>query len=143
MKLPHPIYAKEVRAMKLLYYNLNLISMLSAPNEYFEAYFHATPRPMRSLLSDIVLAMFAFESSPSIRWMYRRFLIQFVALIYLSYIKRQMDEHGLFKNFTMQTVLNGLDIIELYQQPGHENHIAELTKKQVALYMAMDIGLPT
>lgn len=72
-----------------------------------------------------------------------KLFIQFVALMYLSYIKRQMDEHGLFKNFTMQTLLDELDIIEQYQQPGHESHISELTKKQVALYMAMDVGLPT
>lgn len=32
-----------------------------------------------------------------------KLFIQFIALMYLSYIKKQMDEHGLFKNFTMQT----------------------------------------
>ena len=42
-----------------------------------------------------------------------------------------------------ETLLDELDIIEQYQQPGHESHISELTKKQVALYMAMDVGLPT
>ncbi len=72
-----------------------------------------------------------------------KLFIQFVALMYLSYIKRQMDEHNLFKNFTMQTLLDELDIIEQYCQPGHESHLSELTKKQVALYLAMGVGLPT
>ena len=71
-----------------------------------------------------------------------KLFIQFIALMYLSYIKKQMDEHGLFKNFTMQTLLDELDIIETYHYPGHERPISELTKKQVALYRAMDLSLP-
>ena len=59
--------------MKSLYSNLNLMSMVSALNEHFAAYFHEATRPMRSLLRGIVLAMLAFESIPSIRWMHRRF----------------------------------------------------------------------
>ena len=59
--------------MKSLYSNLNLMSMVSALNEHFAAYFHEATRPMRSLLCGIVLAMLAFESIPSIRWMHRRF----------------------------------------------------------------------
>ena len=43
----------------------------------------------------------------------------------------------------MQTLLDELDIIEQYQQPEHENRIIEMTMKQVALYMAMDVELPT
>ena len=58
--------------MKSLYNNLNLMSMVSALNEYFSAYFHAATRPMRELLCGIVLAMLALESTPSIRWMHRR-----------------------------------------------------------------------
>ena len=59
--------------MKSLYSNLNLMSMVFALNEHFSAYFHAATRPMRRLLCGIVLAMLAFESIPSIRWMHRRF----------------------------------------------------------------------
>lgn len=47
-----------------------------------------------------------------------KLFIQFVALMYLSYIKKHMDDHDLFKPFTMQTLLDDLDIIEYYQQPG-------------------------
>ena len=48
--------------------------------------------------------------------------------MYLSYIKKQIDEHGLFENFTMQTLLDKLDIIETYHYPRHKYHISELTK---------------
>jgi hypothetical protein len=38
-----------------------------------------------------------------------------VALIYLSYLKKAMDDAGLFKNYTMQELLDELDIIERFQ----------------------------
>ena len=38
---------------------------------------------------------------------------QFIALIYLSYIKKQMSEQGLYKSYTMQELLDDLDVIEL------------------------------
>ena len=47
-----------------------------------------------------------------------KLFIQFVALMYLSYIKKHMDDHDLFKSYTMQTLLDDLYIIEYYQQPG-------------------------
>lgn len=54
-----------------------------------------------------------------------------------------MDEKELYKKYTMQTLLDDLDIIELYQQPGRTHHLSEITKKQIALYDAMDVQAPT
>lgn len=71
-----------------------------------------------------------------------KLFVQFLALIYLSYIKKQMDEKGLYKKYTMQTLLDDLDIIELYQQPGRAHHLSEITKKQMALYDAMGVPFP-
>lgn len=68
--------------------------------------------------------------------------VQFLALIYLSYIKKQMEEKGLYKKYTMQTLLDHLDIIEPYQQPGRAHHLSEITKKQMALYDAMGVPFP-
>ena len=56
-----------------------------------------------------------------------KLFVQFLALIYLSYIKKQMDEKGLYKKYTMQTLLDDLDIIELYQQPGRAHHLSEIS----------------
>ena len=47
-----------------------------------------------------------------------KLFIQFVTMMYLSYIKKHMDDHDLFKSYTIQTLLDDLDIIEYYQQPG-------------------------
>ncbi|MCI5566573.1 MAG: hypothetical protein PUI81_03120 [Veillonellaceae bacterium] len=71
-----------------------------------------------------------------------KLFIQFVTLMYLSYIKKKMDENNLFPNFTMQSLLDELDIIETYKQPGNGSHLSEMAVKQVGLYMAMDVGIP-
>ena len=73
--------------MKSLYSNFNLMSMISALNEYFAAYFHAATRPMRSLLCGIVLSMLTLESLPSIRWMHRRFHLSLMASSLNSYYR--------------------------------------------------------
>ena len=51
-----------------------------------------------------------------------KLFVQFVALQLMSYIKRQMDENGLFSGPTMQSLLDELDVIEYYQQPS-KTHI--------------------
>ncbi len=67
---------------------------------------------------------------------------KFVALMYLSYIKKKMEENHIFPNFTMQSLLDELDIIEIYQQRGNGSPLSEMTVKQAGLYMAMDAGIP-
>lgn len=72
-----------------------------------------------------------------------KLFIQFVVMMYLSYIKKHMDDHDLFKSYTMQTLIDDLDIIEYYQQPGKAHHLSEITKKQASLYAAMEDEVPT
>lgn len=72
-----------------------------------------------------------------------KLFVQFLSLIYLSYIKKQMDENGLYKKYTMQTLLDDLDIIELYQQPGKAHHLSAITRKQMVLYDAMGVAIPS
>lgn len=72
-----------------------------------------------------------------------KLFVQFVALQLLSYIKKQMDDNGLFKNYTMQSLLDELDIIEYYQHPGKAHHLSEITEKQRKLYEIMQVSVPT
>jgi transposase len=72
-----------------------------------------------------------------------KLFIQFVALIYLSYIKKAMDDNKLFKTYTMQELLDELDIIEIYQQPGRQHHLGEITNKQKKLYQYMGVEEPS
>jgi transposase len=72
-----------------------------------------------------------------------KLFVQFVALQLMSYIKRQMDVNGLFNDYTMQSLLDELDVIEYYQQPGKAHHLSEITEKQRKLYELMDVYAPT
>ena len=72
-----------------------------------------------------------------------KLFVQFVALQLMSYIKRQMDEHGLFSDHTMQSLLDELDVIEYYQQPGKAHHLSEITQKQRNLYELMGVSAPS
>lgn len=72
-----------------------------------------------------------------------KLFVQFVALIFLSYIKKAMSDNDLFKNFTMQELLDELDIIERFDLPGHRHHIGEMTKKQLYLYECLGVNVPS
>jgi len=72
-----------------------------------------------------------------------KLFVQFIALIYLSYIKKVMSEKNLFKAYTMQELLDEFDIIERFEQPGRKHHIGEMTKKQIELYGLMGVDVPS
>lgn len=62
--------------------------------------------------------------------------VQFVVLMYLSYITAVMSEKGMLKDYTLHEVLDELDVIECFEQPGHRATIGEITKKQKSLYIS-------
>jgi hypothetical protein len=64
---------------------------------------------------------------------------EFVTLIYLSYIKKQKQENNLFKDYTIQGVLDKLDVIECFEQPGQSIGVGEILDKQKQLYH--DLGI--
>ena len=72
-----------------------------------------------------------------------KLFVQFIALQMVSYIKKQMDENGLFSNYTIQSLLDELDTIEYYQQPGKAHHLSEVTTKQCELYKLIGVDAPT
>lgn len=72
-----------------------------------------------------------------------KLFVEFVALIYLSYIKKKMQDKNLFKRYTMQELFDEFDIIECFEQPGRKLRIGEVTKLQTELYEKIDISFPT
>ncbi len=68
-----------------------------------------------------------------------KLFVEFVALIYLSYIKGKMQEKGLFANYTMRQLLDELDVIECYEAPGNALTVGEVLKKQEQLYSDLDV----
>jgi len=46
--------------------------------------------------------------------------VEFIALIYLSYLKKKMQDKNLFKKYTMLELLDEFDIIECFEYPGRD-----------------------
>lgn len=83
------------------------------------------------------------ESVASEEGLEGKMFLQFIALIYLCYIKKVMDDKKLFAQYTLKELLDELDIIEWYHQPGNRPYVGEITGKQKAIYEAMGVSLPT
>ena len=71
-----------------------------------------------------------------------KLFVEFVALIYLSYIKKQMQDTGLFKDYTLATALDKLDVIECFESPGQKLRVGELLEKQKQLYSDLGVDPP-
>ena len=53
-----------------------------------------------------------------------------------------MHESGLFKDYTVQTLLDKLDIIECFENPGFDLRVGEVLKKQRLIYEALNTTPP-
>ena len=63
-----------------------------------------------------------------------KLFVTFVALIYLSHIKKRMEVSGLFKDYTLQSLLDKLDVIECYESPGKALRVGEILEQQKTIY---------
>ena len=68
-----------------------------------------------------------------------KLFVEFVALIYLSYIKKKMEEAGLFSRYTMHELLDELDVIECFSEPGKAPIQGEVLKKQEQIYRELGV----
>lgn len=72
-----------------------------------------------------------------------KFFLQFLALIYVSYIHKHMRDNNLYQNYTMQSLLDSIDVIERYDFNGQRYHCSEMTKKQQNLFSCFGVSPPT
>lgn len=72
-----------------------------------------------------------------------KLFVEFIALIYLSYIKKAMQQKLLFGRYTLNGILDQLDVIECFGRPGHDLMLGEVTKHQVELYYDLGVEPPT
>jgi|GEM_PF-65065 len=72
-----------------------------------------------------------------------KLFVEFVALIYLSYINKQMHDANLYKHHTLAGLLDKLDVIECFEHPGRRLQVGEIIDKQRDLYAALDIEPPS
>ena len=71
-----------------------------------------------------------------------KLFVEFIALIVLSYIKKHMQDAGLFGKYTLQGLLDELDVIESLEVPGKEPIYGEVLERQVKIYEAMGVTPP-
>lgn len=71
-----------------------------------------------------------------------KLFVQFIALIFLSYIKKQMQITELMKDYTIGTLLDKLDVIECFEEPGRSLRVGEVLEKQKDIYTKLDILVP-
>jgi transposase len=71
-----------------------------------------------------------------------KFFLQFLALIFTSFIHKHMSENHLYRNYTMQSLLDSLDVIERYDFEGQRFHCSEITQKQLDLYSCFGLSPP-
>lgn len=68
---------------------------------------------------------------------------EFVALILISHLDHKMKELGLYNNYTMQSLLDKLDVLECFEDANHSLRIGEMLVKQAEIYEALGIEAPT
>lgn len=68
-----------------------------------------------------------------------KLFVEFVTLIYLSYINKKMIDGQLYSKYTMHELLDELDVIECYLEPGKTPSQGEVLMKQEQLYR--DLGV--
>ena len=72
-----------------------------------------------------------------------KLFVQFIGLILLSYITTKMQAGKLFRQHTLQEVLDELDIIECFEVPGQQLQVGEITRRQMYLYATLGVTPPT
>ena len=72
-----------------------------------------------------------------------KLFIEFIALIFLSYIKKQMQINNLYKTYTLNTLLDTIDIIEYFEYPNTKPRVGEILEKQKKIYKAMGVEIPS
>ncbi len=71
-----------------------------------------------------------------------KLFVQFIALIFLSYIKKQMQIKDLYKKYTIISLLDKIDIIEYFEYPDIKPRVGEILEKQKVIYEAMEFDVP-
>ena len=68
---------------------------------------------------------------------------EFIALILISHLDHKMKETNLYKSYTMQQLLDKLDVLECFEDENHALRIGELLEKQAKIYEILGVPLPT
>jgi len=71
-----------------------------------------------------------------------KLFVEFIALIFLSYIKKQMQLKNLYKKYTLSTLLDKVDLIEYFEYPNTKPRVGEILEKQKEIFEAIGVEVP-
>jgi len=70
-----------------------------------------------------------------------KLFVQFVALIYISYIHQIMLKNNLYKNYSKSSLLDEIDVIEIFKYKGKKIHYSEITQKQRDILRCFNVSI--
>jgi transposase len=71
-----------------------------------------------------------------------KLFVEFIALMYLSYIKKQMQDSTLIQKYSLPQLLDKLDVIESFENTGQSMRLGEILDKQRDIYSKLEIMPP-
>ena len=72
-----------------------------------------------------------------------KIFVEFIALILISYLDHKMKEKQLYADYTMQQLLDKIDLIECFEDKGHKLRVGEILKSQARIYEQLGVPIPT
>jgi transposase len=73
-----------------------------------------------------------------------RLFVRFIALIYMSALRREMRKSGLIERYTVRELLQEMETLTKVKYSGKYGHIlTEITKPQREILQGLNITLPT
>ena len=77
------------------------------------------------------------------RSLHGKIFTEFVALILISHLDRLMRNADLYKKYSMNLLLDKLDVIERFEDPDHAPRVGEILNKQAKIYETLGVAIPT
>lgn len=71
-----------------------------------------------------------------------KLFVEFIALIILSYVKKHMQDAKLFHKYTLQGLIDELEVVECLELPGRDPIYGEVLQRQADIYAAMGVEAP-
>jgi transposase len=71
-----------------------------------------------------------------------KLFVEFIALIFISYLHKAMLDAHLYTKYTMHELLDEFEIIERFERKGYAPQLGEMTKKQRELFETLKIDSP-
>ena len=59
-----------------------------------------------------------------------------------KHLHKGMKEKDMHKSYSMQSLLDELDVIEYFEYPGSRGHYSEITEKQLKIFAAFNVEPP-